>query len=186
MSNQPNARTISQHIISGLKISGALVGAGVALLICLNFVPVHRIEAYYWHLRYGTSIDVGKYRFPVPKQWYVERQSADDVLLVDLKTGDAISVRTPPRPKATLAAWSALMSRRLPDGSMKTMGQKELQLDGEALLCIEQDFDAKAFRLYPIECRSDGALEVTFTPYISSGNGHEQMFYSLLQQVRKF
>lgn len=116
----------------------------------------------------------------------MERQSADDVFLVDLKTGDEIWVRTTFRPKATLAAWSALMSRPLPDGSMKILGQRELQLDGEALVCIEREFDTKKFYLYPIECRSDGALEVTFTSDISSGEGDKQMFYSLLQQVRKF
>lgn len=135
-------------------------------------------------MRHGTSIVVGKYRFPVPKGWYVVHQSADDLMLVDLNTGDAVSVQTSSRPKATLAAWSALMTRPTPHGSLKTLGQKELQAGGEALLCMEQDFDTKPTHLYPIECRSDGGLEVTFTPYLSSGNGHSQMFYSLLQQVR--
>jgi len=155
-------------------------------LVALHFIPVHRIEAVYWHVRHGTSIEVGSYRFPVPKQWYVSYYSANDVMLVDLNTGDGITVRTSSGPnRLTLSAWEALTRHPMRDGSMKLLGRRELQVGGETILCIEKNFDTKAIRLYPIECRSENALEVSFLPYLFSTKDHDQMFYSLLQQVQK-
>ena len=187
MSLESNTRTVPQQIISGLKISAVLVALGILLLISFAFIPARKIDAYYWHIRHGTSVRVGRYRFPAPKQWYVERQSADDVLLVDLNTGDSISVRMTAWPKqSTLAAWSALTSRPTPDGGTKILELRGLQVGGEVMVCIEKNIDTKALRLYPIECRSDGALEVTFEPYLLSAKDHDHMFYSLLQQIQRF
>jgi len=183
---QPEARPVTQQLLSGLKISAVLVALVIVSLGLLRFIPMHRIEAYYWHLRHGNSIDVGRYRFPVPKQWYVESYSASDVMLVDLDTGDGIMVRTSSGPsRFTLAAWEALISRPMPDGSTKILGRKELQVSGERILCVETNLDTKAVRLYPIQCRSESALQVTFQPYIFSAKDHDQVFYSLLQQVHK-
>ena len=71
------------------------------------------------------------------------------------------------------------------DGSTKILGRRELNVSGETTLCIEKNLDTKAVRLYPIECRSESALQVTFQPYLFSAKDHDQMFYSLLQQVQK-
>jgi hypothetical protein len=73
----------------------------------------------------------------------------------------------------------------MPDGSMKILGRKELQVSGERILCVEKDVETKAVRLYPIDCRSETALEITFVPYLFSTKDHDQMFYSLLQQIQK-
>ena len=181
---KPDTRPVSKQVLSGLKISAVLIVAAVVFLVVLQFVPVHRIEAYYWHLRHGSSVAIGSYRFPVPKQWYVNYISADDVLLVNLNTGDGITVRTNPH-RFTLQNWEALVSRSMPDGSTRVLRRKELQVSGETMVCIEKNLDTKAVRFYPIECRSESALEVTFQPYIFSTKDHDQMFYSLLQQVQK-
>ncbi len=182
---QKDTRSVPQQVLSGLKIGAVLVGV-VILLVVLPSVPVRRIETYYWHLRHGNSIEVGRYRFPVPKQWYVESLSANDVMLVDLNTGDGIMLRMSSIPsRSTLGAWDALMSRPAADGSMKVLGRKELQINGEKVLCVEKDLDTKALRLYPIECRSEGALEVGFLPYLFDVKDHDQTFYSLLQQLQK-
>ncbi len=71
------------------------------------------------------------------------------------------------------------------DGSAKILGRRELQVSGETILCIEKNLDTKAVRLYKIDCRSENALEVSFLPYLFSAKDHDQMFYSLLQQVQK-
>jgi hypothetical protein len=71
------------------------------------------------------------------------------------------------------------------DGTTKVVGRRELRVSGETILCIEMNLDTKAVRLYPIECRSENALEVSFVPYVFSSKDHDQMFYSLLQQVQK-
>ena len=179
-----NTRPISKQVLSGLKISAVLIVVAVMSLVVLQFIPVHRIKAYYWHLRHGSFVAIGGYRFPVPKQWYVNNLSADDVLLVNLNTGDGITVRTNPH-RFTLQDWEALVSRPVPDGSIKVLRRKELQVSGEIMVCIEKNLDTTAVRFYPIECRSESALEVTFQPYIFSSKDHDQMFYSLLQQVQK-
>lgn len=183
---QPDTRPVSQQVLSGLKISAILVALLIVCLLFLRFIPLHRIEAYYWHVRHGNSVEVGRYRFPVPKEWYVDSYSTNDVMLIDLDTGDGIMVRTSSAPdRFTLATWEALMSRPMPDGSTKILGRKELQISGERILCVETNLDTKAVRLYPIRCRSETALEVTFQPYIFSAKNHDQMFYSLLQQIQK-
>ena len=182
---KPDTRPVSKQVLSGLRISGVLIGVAAISLVFLRFIPVHPIEASY-HLRHGTSIEVGSYRFPVPKQWYVAGHSANDVVLADLNSGDVVNVRTNSRPSAsTLLAWGALISRPPRDGKTKTLGRRELQVGGETILCIERNFDTKAVRLYPIECRSENGLEVSFLPYVFSANDHDQAFYSLLQQVQK-
>jgi hypothetical protein len=71
------------------------------------------------------------------------------------------------------------------DGSTRILGRKELQVSGERVLCVEKNVETKAVRLYPIDCRSETALEVTFVPYVFSAKDHDQMFYSLLQQIQK-
>ncbi len=100
MSLQPDTRPVSKQVLSGLKISGVLIAVAVLSLVFLRFIPVRRIEAFYWHVRHGTSVEVGSYRFPVPKQWYVDHYSANDVMLVDLDTGDGITVRTSSGPSS--------------------------------------------------------------------------------------
>ncbi len=175
-----------QQVLSGLKISAILVALVMVCLAFLRFVPVRRIEAYYWHVRHGNSIEVGSYRFPVPKQWYVVSYSTSDVMLMDLNTGDGVTVRTSSTShRFTLANWEALMSRPMADGSTKILGRRELQVSGERILCVETNLDTKAVRLYPIQCHSETALEVTFQPFIFSAKDHDQMFYSLLQQIQK-
>lgn len=165
----PDTRPVSKQVLSGLKISAGLIVVTALSLVVLRFIPVHRVEAYYWHLRHGTSLAIGSYRFPVPKQWYVDYISANDVMLLNLNTGDGIMVRTSSGPQRfTLSAWEALVSRPVSDGSTKVLGRKELQISGETIVCIEKNLDTKSLRLYPIECRSESALEVssnrTFVP----------------------
>jgi len=183
---QPDTRPVSKQVLSGLKISGVLIAVAVISLALLQFIPLRRIEASYWHMRHGASVEVGNYRFPVPKQWYVDHYSVNDVMLVDLDTGDGITVRARSVPSySTLPAWEALISRPMRDGTTKVVGRRELRVSGETILCIEMNLDTKAVRLYPIECRSENALEVSFVPYVFSSKDHDQMFYSLLQQVQK-
>ncbi len=68
---------------------------------------------------------------------------------------------------------------------MKVLGRKQLQFGGETMVCVERNPDMDAVHLSPIECRSGSALEVTFHPYVFFTKRHNEMFYSLLQQVHK-
>jgi hypothetical protein len=145
---------------------------------------MRRIEAFVWHLRHGISVEVGSYCFPAPKRWYVESVASDDVLLVDLQSGDSIGVQLNERTKRTrLPVWARLQEQPTIDGNIRVTGRKELHIGSEEFLCFEKDFDLKKLHLYPIECRSEGGLEVSFTPYLASGMNRKDEFYSLLQQT---
>lgn len=181
-----DARPIFRQVLSGLKIGAVIVALGAGLFYCLSFVPIRRIEAFVWHLRHGISVDVGSYRFPVPKKWYVESLAPDDILLVDLQNGDGIGVRlikVQPDRRITLPVWARLEEQSPIGSDMKVTARKELRIGSEEFLCLEKDYDLKKLHLYPIECRSEGGLEVSFTPYLASGMNHNDAFYSLLQQT---
>ena len=143
---KPYTRPASKGVLSGLKISAVLIVIAVTSLVVLHYIPLRRIEAYYWHLRHGSSVTIGRYQFPVPKQWYVDYVSASDVMLVNLNTGDGIMVNTGAGPhRFTLAAWEALISRPMADGSTKIVGRKELQVGGETMVCIERSLERKPY-----------------------------------------
>jgi hypothetical protein len=69
---------------------------------------------------------------------------------------------------------------------MKTTGQRNFNISGETFLCIEQEVDLgpKLGHIYPIQCLSDGGLEVNFQSYLGVGRVHDAAFYSLLQRVQ--
>jgi hypothetical protein len=158
----------------------------IALLVLVDLMPVHRIEAYFWHIRHGNSIEVGGFIFPAPREWNVESFSVDDVMMVNLKTGDGIYVaKTANASQSSLAVWSQIMSRPAPGNSARTRGRREIQIGGDALVCIEQELDIGVSRFYPIDCRSSGALELRFIPNPAWGKERDEVFYSLLGQTRK-
>lgn len=179
-------RPIWQQVLSGLRIAAVLIGCGAAAIILASYIPRYRIEAWFWHVRHGSSIGVARYRIPVPQHWYVSRDSGNDVLLVDLDSGDMIwAWRDEYSQRLKLSAWSNLTLH--PPASVKTQstGQREFHINGEAFLCIEQDTDIEIAHLYPIQCRSDRGLTVDFQPYIRVGREHNAGFYALLQQIQK-
>ena len=178
-----DTRTIPQQVLSGLKKSALLVVAGVTVLLAFSYASRPRIAAYFWHLRHGESIDFDGYRIPAPKHWKVERISDNQISIIDLDTGDGIFVR--PSPKlSTRLEWSRLVDR-LSTKDLKILNQREFRLNGESITCVEEDFDTKLHHRFPIDCRSDGGLEVSFLPWLSVGKQHDEMFYSLLQRIQK-
>jgi hypothetical protein len=175
-----------QQVISGIKIGAVPILSAIALLVFVHFIPVHRIEAYFWHIRHGNSIEVGGFICPALREWYVERISSDDVMMVNLKTGDGINVaKTANASQSSLAVWSQIMSRPAVGNGIRTRGRREIQLGGDPFVCIEQEFDVEVSRFYPIDCRSSGALELRFTPNPARGRERDEVFYSLLAQTRK-
>jgi hypothetical protein len=108
-------------------------------------------------------------------------------MLIDLNTGDSISVdATPWIKRPALTTWTGVISRPTANGiTTKILGQREISIANEPILCIEQDVDLKPIHLYPTQCRSTRSLEITFQPLPQSGKSHDAMFYSLLQQLQK-
>jgi hypothetical protein len=142
-------RPILEQVKSGLKIGGIMVALLVLGALVISLIPVHRVEAYVWHLRHGNFVGIGNVRFPVPKHWYVKSESPNDVLLVNLDNGDSVSMWLNKQPKAaTLAVWSRLQERSL-DHNTQITAKREISLAGETLLCMEHDDDLQRFICTP-------------------------------------
>ncbi|MFL6440021.1 MAG: hypothetical protein ACJ71Q_20790 [Terriglobales bacterium] len=149
-----DSRAVSQQVLSGLKIGAVLIAIGAGMLICLSYIPVHRIEAYIWHFRNGNIVGVAQYRLPAPKQWFVERNSDGGVIMVDLNTGDTIWAQKSGLLKGrALSLWSESVNRASAESqTLKTTRQRDFHINGETFRCIEQDFhvDPKLGHLHPI------------------------------------
>jgi hypothetical protein len=182
-----DSRPVSQQVLSGFKIGAVILAIGAVVLICYALIPAHRIEAFVWHLRYGNTVDFGQYRLPAPKYWYVQRNT-DVVLMVDLNDGDTMWVWTNELQKVhPLSAWSNFVNRASTTSEKRTIGQRDFQISGEMFRCIEQDFDLgpQLGHIYPIQCLSDGGLEVHFQSDPGVPREHYATFYSLLQKTQK-
>jgi hypothetical protein len=179
-----NTRPLSRKTALGLKIAAVLIAVLVGVLVCVKLLRTQRVEAFFWHVRHGNVVEVGNYQFPAPKQWSVERNSPTNVLLIDLDTGDAIGVRIGRSSPISLAAWAELL-RPVAGEKIKILGQRELQVGDETVLCVERDWDRGELHLFPITCRSKRGLEVDFNPYLSSGRDNNEHFYSLLKQAKR-
>jgi hypothetical protein len=169
---------------SGLIIAATLLAFGVLVLLCLSLVPVHRVEAYVWHLRHGNFVTAGHFRFPVPEHWHVEVISQDMVMLVNLDNGDGVLLRSEKPPKGfTLARWSELQTTSSPERSIRAT--RELNVEGERVLCIERDDDLTRFKMHSIQCRAETGLDIMFTPNLSLDSEGSGRFYALLSHVQK-
>jgi hypothetical protein len=159
-----------------------IVALGAGIVACVSFLPTHRLKAFFWHVRHGVSVEVGRYRFPVPKQWYLRHDGTEDIDLIDLDNGDSILLSGSGMPYRTLATWSQMIRN---NRTITVTAQRELHIGDETVLCFEEDLylPRRKVHLYPIQCRSDGALLVAFAPDFPSGKNHNEMFYSLLQQT---
>ena len=178
-----DSRPVFQQVLSGLMISAAMIAIVAGLAACLSFAPGSRITAFFWHLRYGTTVDVGVYRFPAPKQWYVQKFSSRDVLLFNLENGDTIQLMDTRGPnRLTLPKWSEVTSK--PSVDTKVTGQRALRIENENVLCVEKDVDMKNSHMFAVSCRSEGALEILFTSFRKSRESGNEAFYSMLQQTK--
>ncbi len=59
-----------------------------ALVIWVGYSRRILISAWIWHLQHGTSLVVGNYVVPVPKNWYVQDWGSENQLLVRLDTDE--------------------------------------------------------------------------------------------------
>ena len=69
----------------------------ILLIVCVAIiVPLWRerirIAVWYWHLRHST-ITVNGYVVPVPKNWYADKESDNNYLLMRLDTSDTAPIK---------------------------------------------------------------------------------------------
>ena len=139
-----------------------------------------------WHVLHGDSLFVAGYRIAVPSQWFVEQLASDDAHLLNARTGEAIWLRSLPKPSMfTLTAWSDFV-------------QSELSVAGEPFVCFERDFQVnvpagasgnpspQTGHLPSVECNSAGLLDVMFFAgtHVAPPYDYSE-FYSLMASIEK-
>jgi hypothetical protein len=119
----------------------------IATLGCEGFRHRTYLKAWYWHIKHGTTVTVGAYVIPVPKDWYVEDQP-NGVLLVRLDTDDNSPVRRI-KSHAGIMAWSqgpvddAALKRlmSITEEGLRKQGaavivRKSIEITGGTLSCV--------------------------------------------------
>ena len=158
-----------------------------------------RIRALVWHALHGNSVAVAGYQVTIPRNWWVERGSMDDVTIWNAKTGENIWLRPSPKPRNfTLEGWSELVEKRMnrPEGPI--VGRRDLNLAGEPFVCFERDFrinlpptvalsrSVTTIHGPSIDCNSAGRLAIMFVGGAHVSEQHDfGESYSIMASLRK-
>ena len=150
----------------------------MAAITIADYAPQHYrflTRSVAWHVLHGDSLSVAGYRIAVPSQWFVEQFAANDAHLLNARTGEAIWLRSLPKPSMfTLAAWTDFVQNQMNDVGNPIIGRSELSVAGEPFVCFERDFQGnvpagasdnsspEAGNLPSVECNSAGLLDVMF------------------------
>jgi hypothetical protein len=158
-----------------------------------------RIRAMAWHALHGDRLSVAGYRITVPGQWLAEELTPDDAYLWNTRTGEAIWLRSFPKPSMfTLADWSDFVEERMNDARNPIVGRLELSVAEEPFVCFERNFEvnptanasadpsAQLRRLPSVECNSAGLLDVMFFAGVHTETQQDySKFYSLMDSIQK-
>lgn len=174
----------------------------LAAIAIADYAPQHYqflTRSVAWHVLHGDSLSVAGYRVAVPSQWFVEQLASDDAHLLNVRTGEAIWLRSLPKPSMfTLAAWSDFVQNQMNDVGNPIIGRSELSVAGEPFVCFERDFQVnvpagasanpspQTGHLPSVECNSAGLLDVMFFAGTHAPPAHDYSeFYSLMASIEK-
>ena len=174
----------------------------MAVITIADYAPQHYrflTRSVAWHLLHGDSLAMAGYRIALPSQWFVDQSASDDARLLNARTGEAIWLRSLPKPSMfTLSAWSDFVQNQMNDAADPIIGRSELSVAGESFVCFERDFQGGmpagasadsspgTGQLPSVECNSAGVLDVMFfngTPASRALDYSE--FYSLMGSIEK-
>ena len=172
------------------------------MIAIADYAPQHYrflTKSVAWHVLHGDSLSVDGYRIAVPGQWFVEQSASDDAHLLNARTGEAIWLRSLPKPSMfTLGAWSDFVQNQMNDVGNPIVGRSELSVAGEPFVCFERDFQVnepaeapansfpQAGHLPSVECNSTGLLDVMFFAGTHAPAAHDYSeFYSLMGSIEK-
>jgi hypothetical protein len=96
-------------------------GTAIAALLWLNHV---RVGAWFWHLRHST-VSVGRYIVPVPKNWYPQAEDETSYLLARLDTDDTLETK---RVKTHAGILIMASDRVVSEGDVSHMAALEVSL----------------------------------------------------------
>lgn len=176
------------------KIAALLICFAIATLIWTERV---RVGAFWWHL-WHTTVTVGNFIVPVPKNWYEQKQNEDAYLLVRLDTNDRrattrlkthagvlVSVAMHPFSEADVQRMAALQTSLLQKQGLGNVMTRTLSLDRHTLVCVGGDVlssggivetEPESWR-----CRAPGGLEVSVT----ATRGDMDQVWGILSAIRR-
>jgi hypothetical protein len=175
----------------------------LAVIAIADYAPQHYqflTRSVAWHVLHGDSLSVSGYRVAVPSQWFVEQSASDDAHLLNARTGEAIWLRSLPKPSMfTLAAWTDFVQNQMNDVRNSITGRSELSVAGEPFVCFERDNSPPNVPVGPsadptpqtghlpaVECNSAGLLDVMFFAgtHVPPARDYSD-FYSLMGSIEK-
>ena len=175
----------------------------LAVIAIADYTPQHYqflTRSVAWHVLHGDSLSVAGYRVAVPSQWFVEQLAPDDAHLLNARTGEAIWLRSLPKPSMfTLSAWTNFVQNQMNDVRNPITGRSELSVAGEPFVCFERDDSQgnvpagtsanpspQTGHLPSVECNSAGLLDVMFFAgsHVPTARDYSD-FYSLMGSIEK-
>lgn len=175
----------------------------LAVIAIADYAPQHYqflTRSVAWHVLHGDSLSVAGYRVAVPSQWFAEQSASDDARLLNARTGEAIWLRSLPKPSMfTLSAWTDFVQNQMNDVRNPITGRSELSVAGEPFVCFERDDfpsnvpagasanpSPQTGHLPAVECNSAGLLDVMFFAGTHVAPAHDYSeFYSLMGSIEK-
>lgn len=175
----------------------------LAVIAIAEYAPQHYqflTRSVAWHVLHGDSLSVAGYRVAVPSQWFVEQLAPDDAHMLNARTGEAIWLRSVPKPSMfTLSAWTDFVQNQMNDVRNPITGRSELSVAGEPFVCFERDDfpsnvpagasanpSSQTGHLPAVECNSAGLLDVMFFAGTHVAPAHDYSeFYSLMGSIEK-
>jgi len=155
-----------------------------------------RMQAMFWHWRYGYSTTLGEYVVPVPRHWLVQTHADEQLIdLVDTRaTRDAgpfaevsvVSVDLASSSVRDLTYWKSLKKQSLEREGVRDIEERTLDVAGDTVVCLggdelRQDLKVPGITALSLECVSTSRLNVMF---LGPRSGLTD-FYSILSGIHR-
>src|SRR5208282_3018941 len=162
-----------------------------ALLVLVSYLPIRQIEAWVWHWRHGSSIQVGEFTVPVPNAWGVDGFDVgggiQEVQLVNTEGGKpfwaTITITAEPSWQREIVQADFASSRRrmMENLGIHVRDTRQLVIGGVSGLCLDGETAMTGIPVRSISCYLGTSLSVE---YIGSSLTAPS-FYSILDGISK-
>lgn len=166
--------------------------AGSLILLALLAIFHFRVQVWTlgWHWRHGDTINAGNYQFPVPRNWLPISDTADSVLMVEVRREreknswpPSTIMLLPHQRPIDPELWESVQKQVAKRRESAMVDSRSFAFDGETLKCLNLG-DILHIPGIPgdsIDCLSTGGLEVMF----SGSQRDSEEFYALLPQMHR-
>jgi|SRR6266850_362520 len=187
--------------------SRLLIAFTALVIIAAGYIAYakrYQLAAKLWHWRHGYSVKMGNYEVPVPEHWLIADQNFVAFTLMNTSPTlpkdaqfhttaviDIFPFRTRAIGPEGLNFWLSLRRQWLEREGVKSLEEKQFNVNGAAIVCIGgsrlrdaivrgklPDFDTD---IVSLECKSVDGLYILFVGEPSD----LEPFYSFVSQIRR-